>query len=124
MTSIGAGATATTTIDWHGAWKASGEAVQLENEIQKIYDDGRNGPGVEIAQHHEFSTSWGFQVQQLLKRDFEAHWRDPTYLMAKIALNIVAGLFIGFTFWRAKDSIQGTQNKLFVRSIILYSFRQ
>ena len=124
MTAIGAGATATTTIDWHGSWKASAEAVQLENEIQKIYDDGRNGPGVETTLHHEFSTSWGYQVSQLLKRDFEAHWRDPTYLMAKIALNIVAGLFIGFTFWKAKDSVQGTQNKLFVRCPILYSIRQ
>ncbi|KAJ3529193.1 hypothetical protein NM688_g7886 [Phlebia brevispora] len=33
--------------------------------------------------------------------------------MAKIALNIVAGLFIGFTFFKAKDTQQGTQNKLF-----------
>jgi len=28
-------------------------------------------------------------------------------------LNIVGGLFIGFTFFKAKDTIQGTQNKLF-----------
>lgn len=35
--------------------------------------------------------------------------------MAKIALNIVAGLFIGFTFFKAKDTLQGTQDKLFVR---------
>lgn len=42
------------------------------------------------------------------------HWRDPTYTRAKLALNIVAALFIGFTFFKAKDSIQGTQNKIFV----------
>ena len=35
------------------------------------------------------------------------------YLMAKLILNIVGGLFIGFTFFKAKHSIQGTQNKLF-----------
>jgi len=28
-------------------------------------------------------------------------------------LNIVAGLFIGFTFWKSRDSLQGTQNKMF-----------
>jgi len=41
------------------------------------------------------------------------HWRDPTYLVAKLALNVVAGLFIGFTFFQAKYSIQGTQNHIF-----------
>jgi ATP-binding cassette subfamily G (WHITE) protein 2 (SNQ2) len=34
-------------------------------------------------------------------------------LLAKLALNVVAGLFVGFTFFKAKDSIQGTQNKIF-----------
>jgi ATP-binding cassette subfamily G (WHITE) protein 2 (SNQ2) len=33
--------------------------------------------------------------------------------MAKLVLNIVGGLFIGFTFWKSKDTLQGTQNKLF-----------
>lgn len=28
-------------------------------------------------------------------------------------LNIAGGLFIGFTFWKSKDTLQGTQNKLF-----------
>ena len=57
----------------------------------------------------------------LLKRDMERHWRDPTYLMAKLMLNIVGGLFIGFTFYQAKDSIQGTQNKLFVSPFSLFT---
>ena len=51
----------------------------------------------------------------LLRRDAQAHWRDPTYLIAKVALNIAAALLIGFTFFKAKDSLQGSQNKLFVR---------
>jgi len=33
--------------------------------------------------------------------------------LAKLALNIVAALLIGFTFFKAKDSIQGTQNHIF-----------
>ena len=44
-------------------------------------------------------------------------------MLAKLVLNVVAGLFIGFTFFKADDSIQGTQNKLFVsflRPVILY----
>ena len=50
----------------------------------------------------------------LLRRDAQAHWRDPTYLIAKVALNIAAALLIGFTFFKAKTTIQGTQNHLFV----------
>lgn len=41
--------------------------------------------------------------------------------MAKIMLNIVGGLFIGFTFFQRNDSLEGTQNKLFVR--IHYRYR-
>lgn len=115
LTSIGAGATATSTIDWHEVWLNSPEADELEKEIEEIHIEGRSRPPVETAQKHEFATPWFYQMSLLFRRECEAHWRDPTYLMAKIALNIVAGLFIGFTFFKAKDSIQGTQNHLFVR---------
>jgi len=55
----------------------------------------------------------GYQIFELTKRNTQSHWRDATYLIAKMALNIVGGLFIGFTFFKANDSLQGTQNKLF-----------
>jgi len=32
-------------------------------------------------------------------------------------INSIASLMIGFTFFKAKDTIQGTQNKLFVGSL-------
>lgn len=114
----GAGATATTDIDWYKAWKNSKEALNVEKQLQEIITEGRARPPVATELHSEFSTNWLFQVKTLLKRDMQRHWRDTEYLMAKLALNIMAGLFIGFTFWKAKDSIQGTQNKLFVRFIL------
>jgi len=63
--------------------------------------------------HSEFATGWFYQTCQLLKRDAEAHWRDPTYIMAKMVLNAFGGLFIGFTFFHAEDTQAGTRNKLF-----------
>ncbi|KAF8957821.1 pleiotropic drug resistance ABC transporter [Flammula alnicola] len=42
------------------------------------------------------------QTCELLKRDADAHWRDPNYLMAKLMLNAIGGLFIGFTFFKAR----------------------
>jgi ATP-binding cassette subfamily G (WHITE) protein 2 (SNQ2) len=111
---IGAGAAATTDTEWHEVWQDSPEAKALEEELDALLEDGRKRHAVDTEQHSEFSTSWLYQVKTLWEREAIRHWRDPTYLIAKLALNVVAGLFIGFTFFKAKDSIQGTQNKIFV----------
>ena len=111
---IGAGATATTDIEWHQVWKNSSEARALDEELDALLEHGRNRHVVDTEQHSEFSTSWLFQVKALWEREIIRHWRDPTYMMAKLALNVVAALVVGFTYFKAKDSIQGTQNKVFV----------
>ena len=111
---IGAGATATTDTDWHGTWKNSPQAKAVDEELDALLEDGRNRHAVDTEQHSEFSTPWIFQAKTLWERDIVRHWRDPTYLVSKLALNIVAALFIGFTFYQTKDSIQDTQNKIFV----------
>lgn len=110
---IGAGATASTDTDWHSIWKSSPQAKAVDEELDILLEEGRKRQAINTEQHSEFSTSWIFQVKTLWERDIVRHWRDPTYLLAKLALNIVAALFIGFTFFQAKDSIQGTQNKIF-----------
>ncbi|KAF8069062.1 pleiotropic drug resistance ABC transporter [Lyophyllum atratum] len=110
---IGAGATATSNQDWHNVWRASDEAKRLQVEVTNIHTEGRNRPPVEATVLSEFATSWFNQTTLLFKRNVEAYWRDPTYLMAKLVLNVVGGLFIGFTFWNSKNTQQGTQNKLF-----------
>lgn len=111
---IGAGATATSDADWYGTWKSSPQAKAVDEEIDGLLEDGRKRHAIDTEQHSEFSTLWIFQVKTLWERDIIRHWRDPTYMLAKLALNVVAGLLIGFTFFKAKDSIQGTQNKIFV----------
>ncbi|KAH8997919.1 pleiotropic drug resistance ABC transporter [Lactarius akahatsu] len=116
---IGAGATATTDTDWHGTWKSSPQAKAVDDKLATLLEDGRKRHAVDTEQHSEFSTSWIFQVKTLWERDIIRHWRDPTYVMAKIALNLVGALLIGFTFFQAKDSIQGTQNKIFAMFICM-----
>jgi ATP-binding cassette subfamily G (WHITE) protein 2 (SNQ2) len=93
----------------------------VNEELDFLLEDGRKRHAVDTEQHTEFSTSWLFQVKTLWERDIIRHWRDPMYLVAKLALNVVAALFIGFTFFKAKDSIQGTQNKIFVSFTYLLS---
>ncbi|KAG2159222.1 ABC-2 type transporter-domain-containing protein [Suillus bovinus] len=113
LDTIGAGATATTSVDWHDIWKRSPEAAELQVQIEQIHVEGRARPSVATERHSEFATSWIHQAVNLTKRNFVAYWRNPTYLIAKITLNIAGGLLIGFTFYNSKDTLQGTQNKLF-----------
>jgi ATP-binding cassette subfamily G (WHITE) protein 2 (SNQ2) len=116
LDTIGAGATADASVNWHDIWKRSPEAVELQAQIEQIHAEGRARPSVETERHSEFATSWIHQTVELTKRNFVAYWRNPTYLVAKIVLSTAGGLLIGLTFLNSKDSLQGTQNKLFVRS--------
>ncbi|KZT04946.1 pleiotropic drug resistance ABC transporter [Laetiporus sulphureus 93-53] len=110
---IGAGATASSDINWYHMWRKSQEAQTLVQDLDAIHVEGRQRPVAESSTHGEFPTSWWYQMVTLLHRDAQAHWRDPQYMLAKLLVNVPAGLVIGFTFFKAKDSIQGTQNKLF-----------
>ncbi|KAG1861109.1 ABC-2 type transporter-domain-containing protein [Suillus subalutaceus] len=110
---IGAGATASTSVDWHNVWRISPEAAVLEDELGRIHAEGRSRPVVQTQLRTQFATSWRHQTIALTQRNFQAYWRNPTYLVAKLVLNIAGGLLIGFTFYNTKDSLQGTQNKLF-----------
>ncbi|KZT66729.1 hypothetical protein DAEQUDRAFT_714433 [Daedalea quercina L-15889] len=110
---IGAGATASSDIDWYDTWKRSQEAVNTNQELQQINVDGRQHPPVQASITGAFATRWGYQLWTVLHRDVQYRWRNPTYLLAKFGTNIASGLLIGFTFFKAKDSVQGTQDKLF-----------
>lgn len=116
---IGAGATASSIIDWHSAWLESKEAAQIQDDIEGIYTEGRKKPPVRAIQASDFATLWPTQLYYVTKRAFQSYWRNPTYLMAKLFLNIAGGLFTGFTFFKADNSLQGTQNKLFVRFFLV-----
>ncbi|KAI0922386.1 hypothetical protein AcV7_005930 [Taiwanofungus camphoratus] len=110
---IGAGATATSEIDWSPVWQRSKEAYDLLQELESINSTGRTHPPIKVAQLHEFATSWRYQLVALLQRDFRSLWRDPIYLVAKMMINICCALVIGFTYFKTKSTVQGTRNQLF-----------
>lgn len=116
---IGAGATATSTIDWHAVWQKSPEATATAYEIQEIHKEGRNRPAVETKQHTEYSTSWVHQTSVVVRRGLAAIWRDPVYVTARLAANTIGPLFLGFTFWKTPSTEQGVQNKLFSIFVVL-----
>lgn len=116
---IGAGATAVADRDWRQVWVDSKECQTLEDEIDQLHAEGRSHPPVAATVTTQFATPWAYQTRTLLQRQNLAFWRDPTYLMSKLSLNVIGGLFIGFTFFKSKDTIQGTQNKLFVSILLI-----
>jgi ATP-binding cassette subfamily G (WHITE) protein 2 (SNQ2) len=114
---IGAGATATTSQDWYRVWKKSKEANIVDEEINNIHQEGRKHQPVEVMFTSHFAAPWLYQTWELVKRNHVTYWRDPTYLMAKLTVNIICGLFLGFTFFNASNSQQDTLNKIFVSLI-------
>ena len=110
---IGAGATAISTVDWYDVWKKSPEAAAVTREIHQIHDEGRKRSAVTTKRHTQYSTSWIHQTRVVTQRSVIAMWRNPLYVNSKVILNVVAGLFIGCTFWKSPNTMQGIQNKLF-----------
>ena len=111
---VGAGATAMAKADWHAIWRQSPEAHELLEELDLIRMSTIDRSVSGEPEPPKYATSWTYQLATLLQRDARTLWRDPTYLMAKMAVNVFCALVIGFTYWKSHSTIQGTQNKLFV----------
>ncbi|GAA5983374.1 hypothetical protein JCM10908_000258 [Rhodotorula pacifica] len=113
---IGAGATAKTDKDWHQLWTESEEAKKVHNEIEKFHEEKRNETS-QADQSPDSGLSYAAPLWQQYKvvqsRAFSNYNRDVTYVGSKIGLNVIAGLFIGFSFWKSPLDQSGLQNFLF-----------
>lgn len=93
---IGAGATATTTIDWHDAWSNSSERKATDARLEELLREGEhersNGVSLDDGYHPEFAAPWGVQFWALMERSFQNYLRSPTYLLSKYVVNIFAGM--------------------------------
>ncbi|KAL3962911.1 hypothetical protein ACCO45_004434 [Purpureocillium lilacinum] len=77
---------------------------------------GSHGASVsheDSREHAEFAMPFMTQVFIVTHRVFQQYWRMPSYIFAKFALAIFAGLFIGFTFFNVDNTEAGTQNVIF-----------
>ncbi|KAI9834089.1 MAG: hypothetical protein M1819_003374 [Sarea resinae] len=116
---VGAGATAHATQDWSETWNASPEAQRVKEEIETIATSGKeqSPPSHNIASG--YAMPWISQYLAVQKRLFQQYWRSPVYIRGKLLMNVVGGLFLGFTFYKENNSVQGLQNKLFAIFMIL-----
>lgn len=101
--------------DWFETWKGSNEAQEVSKEIENIAHEkeGAEDTDEDASAHAEFAMPFNAQLKEVTFRVFQQYWRMPSYIMAKFALSIAAGLFIGFSFYDADTSQQGMQNVLF-----------
>jgi len=100
-------ATVSPTPDRRAAWIESRGLRTLNFELEEFARCERS-LSIRTKRHSQHCTAWLYQVATLLQRDMLGCWQDPMYLLVKLVLNVIAGLFIGFTFFKADDSIQGT----------------
>ena len=126
---IGAAPGSHTEIDWHQVWRDSPEMSEVHRELDNMK---RERPGMikrvattdNKAQYREFAAHFQTQLLEVQKRVFQQYWRTPSYIYSKLGLVIASGLFIGFSFFKADNSIQGLQNQMFGIFMLMTIFGQ
>ncbi|CAG8279653.1 unnamed protein product [Penicillium salamii] len=103
--------------DWYDVWKQSEECTGVQTELNRIHaEKEKEAPAVEedtSASHSEFAMPLWSQISLVTNRVFTQYWRMPSYVLAKWGLGIASGLFIGFSFYDAKTSLQGMQTIIY-----------
>lgn len=114
--------------DWHEVWKQSQERASIEEEIDRIHEERRDQKQNDdddedpVEASAEFAMPLWFQLYVVTYRVFQQYWRMPTYIYSKFGLALMAGLFIGFSFFNSNSSLQGLQNVIFSAFMICALF--
>lgn len=117
---IGAGATGHETLDWPSVWASSTERQAITERIDHFQAQRTSGSKTSsTAPKRQFSLSWFQQYIIVQRRLFVQQWRSTGYIKSKLAINVLGGLFIAFTFYKEPNSIQGLQNKVFAIFMML-----
>jgi len=74
--------------------------------------------------YREFAAPFWEQLWEVEKRVFEQYWRTPVYIYSKLVLCLASGLFIGFSFFKARNTQQGLQNQMFGIFMLMTIFGQ
>ncbi|KAL2831875.1 ABC-2 type transporter-domain-containing protein [Aspergillus pseudoustus] len=113
---IGAAPGSSSEIEWPHVWRESPEyrtvkehLGELKESLSSRANEHESGQGA----YAEFAAPFQIQLYQCLLRVFAQYFRTPVYIWSKVALCVLTSLFIGFSFFQAKPSIQGLQNQMF-----------
>ncbi|KIK55699.1 hypothetical protein GYMLUDRAFT_248509 [Collybiopsis luxurians FD-317 M1] len=116
---IGAAPGAVAERDYAEAWRQSDEYIAMKKELVRKRELAqiRPQPTAEekrrSSDYSEFAAPFSHQFRLCLYRVFQQLYRTPSYIWSKTFLSITTALFIGFTFYRADNTLQGLQNQRF-----------
>ena len=99
--------------DWHQVWLHSSEYEQAMAYLDSMVRTAASNPPGVADDGHEFAASMATQTKVVTRRMNVTLYRNTDYVMNKIVLHIMSGLFNGFTFWQIGNSIKDLQNALF-----------
>lgn len=116
---IGAAPGSHTEVDYHEVWRNSKEYQSVQEELKWMETELAKEPRGDSGDlHKEFATSLLSQYFIVTNRVLQQYWRTPVYIWSKILTAVFSALFVGFSFFNAKKSMQGLQNQMF--SLFVY----
>ncbi|KAK7415025.1 Multidrug resistance protein [Neonectria punicea] len=122
---IGAAPGSSTEEDWPQLWRDSAESAETQRELQRLTDYPENlNEHDDPSSFDEFAAPFFVQLANVTRRVFEQYWRTPSYIYSKATLCVLIGLFVGFVFYQAPNTIQGLQNQMFAIFQVLTVFGQ
>ncbi|KAL3477459.1 ABC transporter Cdr4 [Aspergillus californicus] len=112
---IGAAPGSKTDIEWPKVWRESPEYAQVKEHLAELKSTLSSTPREDTDSKalHEFAAPFHTQLFECLWRVFAQYYRTPSYIWSKFALCVLTSLYIGFSFFHARNSIQGMQNQMF-----------
>ncbi|GAA5975740.1 hypothetical protein JCM11641_005856 [Rhodosporidiobolus odoratus] len=116
LDAIGAGASAKADKNWSQLWNESDNAHKVLDEIDQYHEEKRDVDSAADKSPDSglsYAAPIGQQFKVVLGRVFQHYNRDPIYIVSKLMLNIVAGNFIGSSFYQAPTAQSGLQDRLF-----------
>ncbi|PYH93948.1 hypothetical protein BO71DRAFT_484181 [Aspergillus ellipticus CBS 707.79] len=109
--------------DWAEVWSQSSEHAQVLLDLAQMKQELlQRPPPPRMVGYGEFAMPLWTQFLLCAQRMFQQYWRSPSYIYSKASMCIIPPLFIGFTFWREPNSIQGLQNEMFAIFMLLVIF--
>ncbi|PYI09696.1 hypothetical protein BO78DRAFT_307994 [Aspergillus sclerotiicarbonarius CBS 121057] len=109
--------------DWAEVWNQSPERTQVRLDLAQMKQELlQRPPPPRMVGYGEFAMPIWTQFLLCLQRMFQQYWRSPSYIYSKASMCIIPPLFIGFTFWREPNSLQGLQNEMFAIFMLLVIF--
>lgn len=100
--------------DYFEVWRNSTEYQAVQNELNRMESELSLLPRDESAESHKkYAAPIWKQYLIVSHRVLQQNWRTPMYIYSKLFLVVSSALFIGFSFFKANNTMGGLQNQMF-----------